>query len=131
MSILNVFLNHLIDFFDDLINVFPNDLDLKACREFIKTYRKINPKRIFETWDYYVLQKYRNHIEGENYNFFLEKNYNDDLIDASWDDMTNILNIIERIRYYLKDLEENNLKKTMKYLNNLIKLSDLYKKDNK
>tara|TARA_Y100000590_G_C15567604_1_gene957279 strand:+ start:671 stop:1063 length:393 start_codon:yes stop_codon:yes gene_type:complete len=127
MGILSVFLDQLIEFFEDLLLIFPNDEDLKYCCPFIKTYRKVNPKHIFDTWDYYILQKYRKQIETEDLDFFTQKDYRNDLVDAEWDTMANILKIVDKFKFYMKNLDEYNIKKTMKYLNNLVKLSDLYK----
>ena len=36
MSILKAFNNHLIEFIDDLIIIFPEDLDIRTSKTFIK-----------------------------------------------------------------------------------------------
>ena len=41
MSILKVFNTQLSEFLDDLITLFPNDIDLKASRVAVNTLKKI------------------------------------------------------------------------------------------
>ena len=54
MSILKVFNTQLSEFLDDLITLFPNDIDLKASRVAVNTLKKINPKSLLTNLKYYV-----------------------------------------------------------------------------
>jgi len=125
-NILKAFNNHLLEFVDDLISVFPDDIDLKAMQVFLCNYKKINPKSIIGLWKYYVSDKYRNEINKGDLTFFLNKDYSEDIIDVNWDTVENISVIVEKIRMYVKKLNDDNRQKALKYLQNLIKLSDLY-----
>jgi hypothetical protein len=123
-SYLKLFNNHLNEFIDDVLTIFPNDLDLHTCATFLKGIRKINPKMTISSWNQWVTKKYRIEIEACNLQFFENKDYKQDLEGS--EDEQNILNTIERIRTDVKQCGEENKKKTMKYLQNLTKLSDLY-----
>ena len=50
MSILKAFNNHLTEFIDDLIVVFPDNLDIKTGKTFVEGLKKINPKRLPMIW---------------------------------------------------------------------------------
>ena len=123
-SYLKLFNNHLNDFVDDILTIFPDDLDLKTCATFLKSMRKINPRMIITTWNTGVANKYRNEIEKGDLSFFEEKDYSSDLKNSS--EEKKILEVIERIRNDVKNCGVDNKNKTMKYLQNLTKISDLY-----
>lgn len=123
-SYLKLFNNHLNEFIDDVLTIFPNDLDLQTCATFLKGIRKINPRMTINSWNQWVTVKYRREIEMGNLQFFEDKDYKNDLKGSQ--EEQKILNTIERIRNDVKQCGEDNKKKTMKYLQNLTKLSDLY-----
>ena len=87
--------------------------------------KKVNPKSILVGWKYYVTKKYKQEIYSGNINYFLQKNYQDDLGDIPTD-MEYYMDIIERLREPLSQLSDTNKKKATKYLQNLTKLSELY-----
>ena len=43
MSILKVFISQLLEFLNDLILLFPNDINLKTSKKAVLTLQKINP----------------------------------------------------------------------------------------
>jgi len=127
-NILNAFNDHLIEFFNDLILVFPYDLDLKTCLNFIKVYRKMNPKLLIKVWKKYVVNRYQNEINNNNINYFLNKNYSPDIIKTEYDDeiVNKMMEVILRLKKYVNQMDDHNKQKSLKYLQNLIKLSELY-----
>ena len=123
-SFLKLFNNHLIEFIDDVLTIFPDDLDLQTCGTFLKGIKKVNPRITITSWNQWVTNKYRIEIESGNLAFFENKDYKQDFEGSK--DQKNILDTIERIRNDVKKCGVENKKKTMKYLQNLTKLSDLY-----
>jgi len=123
-SYLKLFNNHLNEFIDDVLTIFPNDLDLQTCATFLKGIRKVNPRITITSWNQWVTEKYRIEIESGNLEFFEEKDYKEDISGSN--EEQKILEVIERIRNDVKGCGAENKKKTMKYLQNLTKLSDLY-----
>ena len=59
MNYVKLFISHLMDFFDDIILVFPDDKRLLRLRRFLNVYSKINPKTMVSAWKYYVTDKYK------------------------------------------------------------------------
>ena len=124
MSILKAFCQHFIEFLDDIIIVFPNDIDLKTSRKIIFNLKKVNPKALIVNWKYYITDVYKEQIYKNNIDFFINKNYKKDLIDNRESEY--ILQVIERLRNPIQNLSQENKQKTIKYIINLTKLSELY-----
>jgi len=49
-SVLKAFNNHLLEFVDDIINVFPHDSELKTTRIFMYGLTKAKPRSIMKIW---------------------------------------------------------------------------------
>ena len=125
-EILAAFNKHLMDFFDDIHNVFPNDLDIKAAKTSLTAIRKMNPKLIVTIWHSYIATPYNDVIEKGNIDFFIDKDYTNDLKDSVSASL--ILDKISTLREPIKQLGDDNLNKTIKYVQNLTKISNLYNK---
>ena len=124
MSILKAFNNHLLEFIDDLIVIFPEDLDIRTSKTFIQGIIKINPKMICNYYYKNIALTYKNEIEKGDISFFINKNYDEDLAE-DW--KTNkIKGTMDRWRNVLKNTELENKNKSMKYFQNLSKLSEIY-----
>lgn len=128
MNYVKLFVSHLMEFFDDIILVFPNDKRLVQMRNYLKIYTKVNPKALVKAWKYYVTDKYKETILDGSSNdiieFFSKKDYSGDLnLEGETDDVTK--NFIENMREPIRQMSDNNKGKTVKYLSNLIKISEL------
>jgi len=125
-SILKAFNKHLMEFVDDCIMIFPENMDLKTAKTFISGLKKINPKKLIVTW-HHTVTLYREPIEKGDFSFFEEKDYENDFKSNGFGKDTNdFLKIIENIKNELKEESDNNKKKAIKYVQNLLKLCDLY-----
>jgi len=124
MSILTAFNNHFEDFVDDVLRIFPDNMDLKKAKLTIEMLRKANPRSILLIWRDYIANKYREQIENSDISFFIEKDYSSDVTDM--DRNERVMEIIEKMRTPVRDMGEENQKKAMKYIQNLTKLSDMY-----
>jgi len=130
-QILKTFLDQFNQFLEDIVAVFPNDKELVSGKMYFEGLRKINPRVIITYWKYLVADKYDENVETENIDFFINKNYNEDIETIAkarnWDgDYSYINNKIEAIRDQIVKLSDNNKKITMKYIINLTRLSKLY-----
>ena len=123
-DILTTFNNHIIDFFNDILVIFPEDNDLKVSQMSLVAIRKANPKLIISAWNRYISSKYTSEIEMGNIEFFINKNYTDDLKDI--ENSSTILAKIDTLREPIKQLSSENMKKTIQYIQNLSKLCNLY-----
>tara|TARA_Y100000817_G_scaffold308764_1_gene296972 strand:- start:603 stop:986 length:384 start_codon:yes stop_codon:yes gene_type:complete len=122
-NILKTFNNHFEDFMTDILRVFPDDSDLITCQEAILTLRKNNPKIIINVFKTNVIGPYRNEIKNNDINFFINKNYTGEIDDKF---SKQILQKIDLLREPVRKMDDEDKSKVIKYLNNLLKLCDLY-----
>jgi hypothetical protein len=125
-EILSAFNRHLIDFFNDIERVFPEDLDIKTAKSSLIGIRKMNPKLIIKIWDSHIGLPYKDQIERGDIDFFINKDYSLDLKDNQNSSL--IISKISTLREPIKKLGNENLSKTIKYIQNLSKISKLYNK---
>jgi hypothetical protein len=122
-EILKAFNNHFMEFVEDIINIFPNNLDLLTTKKSVLLLKKSNPKIIIHVWNEEVNKKYGSQIDEGDISFFIEKDYNEDLEKY---DNNKISDVIEKLRDTIRNMKKEDLDKSLKYLQNLKKLSLLY-----
>ena len=120
-NILTAFNDHFIEFVSDIQNVFPEDADILTAKNALITIRKANPKMIVKIWNAYIVGKYKSEIESGNLEFFMNKDYSQDVSGASNSDK--IMDSINRLREPIKHMTPESQAKTMKYIQNLTKLA--------
>ena len=122
-NILSAFNDHFMEFLNDVHMLFPEDVDVLTAKNALLQVRKANPKMIVKIWQTFIVDKYRTEIESGIIDFFLNKDYSDDLMNS--ENSSKILSSINRLREPIRQMDDENQKKTMKYIQNLTKLSDL------
>jgi len=123
-DILMGFNNHITDFFNDVLTIFPDDNEIQVAHTSLIAIRKVNPKIIVTIWKTYISDKYKKEIELGNIDFFINRDYQGDLIDSG--NASTILSKIDTLREPFKLMSEDNKKKTIKYIQNVTKLCNLY-----
>ena len=123
-SVLKAFNNPLLEFIDDVIRIFPNNLDIKTGKTFIEGVKKVNPKKIITYWRDNILALYETEILEGDITFFVNKDYRNDIGTEA-----QTLQVLEDIRGLVKETTQDNKDKAMKYLQNLTKLCKLYFSD--
>tara|TARA_Y100000004_G_C8714195_1_gene327289 strand:- start:111 stop:500 length:390 start_codon:yes stop_codon:yes gene_type:complete len=128
---MKTFLSQFNEFLEDILRIFPDDKDLITAKVYFDGIRKINPRLIINYWKYLIAEKYNDAVEGNNIDFFIEKDYENDIEDIatkrSWEgDYSYINEKICVIRDRVRNQNEANKKITMKYIVNLTRLSKLY-----
>jgi hypothetical protein len=121
MSVLKAFNNHLLEFVEDVIRIFPTNLDIKTGKTFIEGIKRVNPKKIITYWRDNILMLYEKEILDGDISFFINKDYKND-IGAE----VQTLKVLEDIRKLVKNTTKDNKDKAMKYIQNLTKLCKLY-----
>ena len=123
-SILKAFNNHIIEMIDDLITIYPKNSELLTTKSFVEKLKKVNPKSMIKLWYSSVVVKYKTQIMNSDENFFMNK----DIDESELGEYNN-----DKVKTFLKTMQkeigkasESNKKKCFKYLQNLIKLSELY-----
>jgi hypothetical protein len=122
-NILTAFNDHFIEFVNDVHCVFPDDADILATKNSLTTIRKLNPKMIVKIWNAFIVNKYKSEIEAGNIEFFINKDYSQDVSTTSNSDK--IMESIDRLRDPIKNMSAENQAKVMKYIQNLTKLAQL------
>jgi hypothetical protein len=123
-QLLKVFNDHFIEFIEDIIRVFPTDVDLNTVKNYFLLIRKSNPKLIIMGFHEYVYLKYNDQIQINNIQFFIDKDYKDDLTENKNSDK--IIDSINRLRNPIRLMNDEDKMKSIKYLQNLCKLSNSY-----
>lgn len=123
-NVLSAFNNHLIELFKDINSIIQNNTDLMAAETALLAIKKANPRLLITVWKQSIVDKYKNNIVAGNLSFFLEKDYSDDIRDV--DQSSIILEKINLLRKPVRELGDDNLNKTISYIQNLTKLCELY-----
>ena len=120
-NIATIFNDHFTEFINDISNVFPNNVKIMSAKNSLSTIRRANPKMLIKIWINYVATPYKTQIERGDISFFLEKDYTIDLSGYAQSD--NIMEYIHMLREPIKNMGKENQAKSMKYIQNLYKIS--------
>ena len=121
---LQIFNDHFFEFVNDIHNVFPNNQDIVMAKNSFSLIRRANPKMIIKVWNTYIVSKYKDQIEAGNMDFFINKDYSQDI--QNTDNSAKITEAIDRLRNPIKSMGQEDQQKTMKYIQNLTKLAVMY-----
>ena len=119
-NIIKAFNNHFTEFVEDITRVFPDNVDVLSAKNALTKIRKVNPKILPEIWKTIIVGKYISKIENGDLDYFINKDYSDDL--AINPNNKVIIEAIDRMRSSLKDMNSDDKAKSMKYIKNLSKL---------
>ena len=122
-----IFNDHFMEFIEDIIQVFPNEVDLIAGKNSLILVKKSNPKLIIKFFQEFIYDKYKVEIMNGDIDYFLNKDYMEDCkIFKNVDSNNKILESINKIKEPIKKMNNEEKEKVIKYMKNLIKIIDLY-----
>jgi hypothetical protein len=124
-SLAKVFGEHLADFYDELIKLYPTNNELRAGKTMVDTFKKYNPRKLIECWRNLVARPYGDEVMKGNLNFFMTHDFEKELNYGKWDRKTNE-DWMQEIKVLVQTMNEENLKKSIKYFQNLTKICNLY-----
>jgi hypothetical protein len=122
--LLTAFNTQFHDFLDDIESVFMNDGAIKRAKNALILIKKVNPALVIKLWYKYIVVNYESEIDNNNINFFIEKDYKNDLRYLNSSD--DIMKHIDSLRGPVRNMGESNKKKSFMYIKNLCILSRLY-----
>jgi len=122
--ILSTFNDQFTEFIEDIHRVFPNNVHISTCKNALIAIRRANPKLIIKTVKPY-LYTYKNEIESGNIDFFIDKDYKDDMYFRK-EKKNDILDKIEQLREPVRNMNNNDRLTVIEYLKNLLQLSEIY-----
>ena len=118
-----VFNNHLVEFIEDVIEIFPENVDIKTGLTMIEGLKFAKPSFLITIWKTSILDLYEEQIMSGDEGFFLNKNYSNDLAEENKNE---VLKIIDDIKKLMIETTKENRNKTMKYVQNLTKICKMY-----
>ena len=118
------FNTHFDEFVNDVIDVFPENTDIKSARNIVNMTRKANVTIVIKIWYMYVYLPYKERIDRGDLDFFINKDYSEDLDGIS--NAGDILKSIDSLRSPIKQMSAVNKAHSLEYVQNLCKLSEMY-----
>ncbi len=127
----NVNMNiHLVKIFNEIFfnfvnlisKTFPNDLDITIAKNKLYAIKKINPKMFIKIWKKHITDKYRDSIKEGNIDYFIEKNYSDDLNKVN--NSERVMKSINRLREPIKKMDKSRQDMAMLFIQDLSKISE-------
>ena len=100
-TVLRAFNKLFFEFIDDIISVYPDNVEMLTARESFAMFKKLNPTSIVKVWFSGVYSKYKSEIDEGNLNFFTEKDYSVDLNSSNVNNSQSVLNMIDKSGLYL------------------------------
>ena len=123
-TFLSAFNNQFTEFLDAIYGIFPDSAQIAYTRNSLTMLRKVNPRLILTTWYQCVALQYKDEINNGDASFFIEKNYQGDLV--NYESGEKILKSIDSLRDSIREMTNEDQTTSMKYIQNLSKLSIMY-----
>ena len=125
-TILKAFNTLFFDFLDDIISTVDDSGDIRSAKTAFEVFRKCNPTIIIKVWHSYIYLPYADVIQSGNLDFFINKDYADDLTVLS--NSGDIMKTIDKIRGPIRNMSEVNKAHSLEYIRKLSMLSAAYNK---
>lgn len=122
INIVKIFNEIFFNFVNLISDTFPNDLEITITKNKFYAVRKINPKLFIKIWKKHITEKYKDSIEKGSIDFFIEKNYSDDL--NKLNNSERVLKSINRLREPIKKMEKSKQDVVMMFIQDLSKISE-------
>lgn len=123
-TILKLFNEHFFEFMDELSIIFPENLDIVASINLFKLTKSANVTLLIKIWYTYVETPYGDILRQDNLDYFLDKDYKDDLVNLP--NAANALRGIDMLRKPIKETSQVNKEHSLNYIKNLCKMSVAY-----
>jgi hypothetical protein len=138
-QLLTIFNKQFKEFIDDFSRVFPTNKDISLLKMSIGSLLMIKPTIVYKGYKKFVIDVYRDYIEAGDINFFIDKDYKSDLNNleesSQFSDLKNLgpstnimLEKIDALRGPVREMNATEQANVIKYMQNMLKLSDLYEK---
>jgi hypothetical protein len=122
--VLRSFNNLFFEFLDDLQHILPENTEITYAITTFTTIRRANPTAIIKSWYTFVNIPYYSVIEQGDLTYFFNKDYSEDLVTINKSE--EIMKMIDNIRKPIQEMNQVNQQHSLKYLQNLCKLSNIY-----
>lgn len=123
-----LFNNKLTEFLKELVKTFPSDTDFKLFQASVRVLRLADEKKPLDLFNSGLTEEYKENIRTKNEEFFMNNDYSDVLNNEnlqklnSDNDVNNKL--INKLKGYWKDLDDDNRNIVWQYFTVLLKICD-------
>lgn len=124
--IMRAFNQHLNDFMEDIKRLFPENVKLRTLYNSLNSFIKINPKKAIEMWYSNITAKYSEQIMNEDIDFFVNKNYDDDVKKVEGSGIKLDIDLVKELREPIMSIDAENKRTAIKYIKEMTQLSSLY-----
>ena len=125
-TLLKTFNTQFFALLDDILRIFPDNVEIAAGRKSFETIKRANPTIIIKVWLTHVYTPYLQSINDGDIEYFINKDYGSDL--NSMSNVQDVMKMIDTIREPIRSMDDVNKGHTIKYIQVLSKLSELYSK---
>jgi hypothetical protein len=125
-TLMRSFNTHFVEMLSDIISLYPNNSELKSGLNSFEMVKNLNPSLVIKTWFSKVVTPYHDIIKTGDISFFCEKDYSQDLGKLS--NANDIISIIDKIRGPIRSMSITDKQHTIKYIQNLCILAEMYSK---
>lgn len=125
-TLMRSFNTHFVEMMTDIIGLYPNNSELKSGLNSFEMIKNLNHSLVIKVWFSKVVIPYHEIIKTGDISFFCEKDYSQDLGKIA--NVSDIISIIEKIREPIRSMSPTDKKHTIKYIQNLCVLAEMYSK---
>ena len=140
-DVLQIFNQQFKEFVENISESFPKNTIISKMKTALNLLIVVKPNLVYKGVKKFVIDMYRNEIDSGDITFFIDKDYKQDLSKASGSesflktineyatvdsDSNSILEKIEALKGPVRERNHAEQPNVMKYIQNLMKLSDLY-----
>jgi len=122
--VLRTFNTHFFEFLEDILVAVSENPVLSSAIESFKLVKRLNPTSIIKVWYKQVYSPYRSVVDGGDIAFIYEKDYQSDV--GYLPNADDVMKSIDALREPIRSMSDVNKAHTMKYIQNLSKLSTMY-----
>jgi hypothetical protein len=123
-TILRTFNTHFFEFLEDVSSAISENEVLTSAIASFKLIKKLNPTTIIKVWYLQIYGPYVAEVERGDIAFIYEKDYQSDI--GTLSNAGDIMKSIDALREPIRSMSDTNKGHTVKYIQNLSKLSSMY-----
>lgn len=107
-------------------NIESQKYEIAYMKQMIGLMLRFNASALLKLWFNYITVPYGEIVLRGDYDYFTEKNYNNDLKDIDQTNVSYILNVLEETKRLAKNIDDDKKKEIISYNQKLTKLSIMY-----
>ena len=126
--LVKVFAEQVEELYLDMLQVYPNHLNIKTGLTIVQQLKRFNPKLMIRSYNEAVNNIYYEIIVKGDIDFFINKDYVEDCKRTGYDDNSakSQADWIETIKNLARELEKENQRKLIKYFQNFSRICKMY-----